>query len=165
MNVRYAEIKDLDRILEIYDIARHFMAEHDNPNQWTFNNPYPEKSLLEYDISLKRLYVVVEEEHIYGVFALIAGDDKSYHYLIEGAWPNNEEYSTIHRIASSQEKKGVTKCAVDYAKTTCTNLRIDTHKDNYVMQNATKKQGLEYCAVVCDPDIGERLVYQWVKNK
>jgi len=85
MEVRFAENKDLDRIMEIYDIAKHFMAEHDNPTQWPFDRAYPNRELLENDISKKQLYVVYEGEHIYGVFALVAGDDKSYHFLVEGS--------------------------------------------------------------------------------
>jgi len=164
MKVRLAEKKDLDRIMEIYDIAKHFMAEHDNPTQWPFDRPYPTRELLEKDIDMNKLYVVYEDNNIYGVFALVAGNDPSYEYLIEGSWPNNEPYSTIHRIASSQEKKGVAKTAFDFAKTKSNNLRIDTHQDNYVMQNASQKNDFKYCAMVNDPSVGKRLVYQWIKD-
>jgi hypothetical protein len=34
MKIRKSEQQDLDRIMEIYDFTRDFMAKHGNPNQW-----------------------------------------------------------------------------------------------------------------------------------
>ena len=34
MKIRHSIPEDLPRIMEIYDYARRFMAEHGNPNQW-----------------------------------------------------------------------------------------------------------------------------------
>lgn len=34
MEIRHAEQKDYDRIMEIYAYARKYMEEHGNPKQW-----------------------------------------------------------------------------------------------------------------------------------
>ncbi len=34
MKIRKSRQQDIDRIMEIYDFARDFMARHGNPNQW-----------------------------------------------------------------------------------------------------------------------------------
>ena len=65
--IRLAVEADLDRILEIYEIARQFMRENGNPTQW--NNGYPQHDLLRKDIEWNRLYVVEEGEEIKGVTA------------------------------------------------------------------------------------------------
>jgi hypothetical protein len=64
--IRKAVWADFDRILEIYRIAREFMAKTGNPTQWGTN--YPPISMLEGDIPAGNLYVV-EDDLIHGVFA------------------------------------------------------------------------------------------------
>ena len=49
-SVRLADRNDLPRILDIYEIARNFMAKNGNPTQWA--GGYPAESLLEGDILL-----------------------------------------------------------------------------------------------------------------
>ena len=39
MFIRYAEEKDIKRILKIYESARKYMAENGNPSQWRDNYP------------------------------------------------------------------------------------------------------------------------------
>ena len=44
-------------------------------------------------------------------------------------------------------------------------IRIDTHRDNKVMQNAIAKAGFEYCGIIHCWNGDERLAYQFGKNK
>lgn len=53
--IRHAVLADLDRVMEIYEIAKSYMKRSGNPNQW--NGSYPERSLLESDIERECLYV------------------------------------------------------------------------------------------------------------
>ena len=53
--IRYAEEKDMPVILNIYQIARAFMAAHGNTVQW--QNNHPAREVLEQDIAKKQLYV------------------------------------------------------------------------------------------------------------
>ena len=71
-----AKTEDLDRILEIYEAARKFMAENGNPTQW--NNGYPTRELLETDIRLNRLYSISRNGEICGAFVFFIGDDPTY---------------------------------------------------------------------------------------
>lgn len=45
MIIREARIEDIERILEIYDIAKAFMRQTGNPHQW--NSRYPDSKTLE----------------------------------------------------------------------------------------------------------------------
>ena len=65
--IRKAEFKDLDRVLEIYAIARRFMASTGNPNQWP-DDSYPSRELLIEDIALGRLYCLEEANEVEGAF-------------------------------------------------------------------------------------------------
>ena len=45
----------------------------------------------------------------------------------------------------------------------CGNLKIDTHRDNVVMQNMLKKNGFQSCGIIHVQDGSERLAYQKTK--
>ena len=49
MMIRHAKKADLNRIMEIYAIARAYMASHGNPDQWGPTN-WPPESLIREDI-------------------------------------------------------------------------------------------------------------------
>ncbi len=97
MIIREARIEDIERILEIYDIAKAFMRQTGNPHQW--NSRYPDLKTLEEDIHKQQLFVMEENSIIHSVFAFIIGEDPTYK-KIEGAWLDHSTYGTIHRIAS-----------------------------------------------------------------
>lgn len=46
--IRLAEFKDLSKILKIYEIARKFMTDNNNPSQW--GDKHPPKELIMADI-------------------------------------------------------------------------------------------------------------------
>ena len=150
-------IKDLDEVMAIYDKARSFMRQNNNLEQWI--NGYPSKEIILEDIKLRQSYVIKKDETIVGVFTFINGHDDTYDY-IEGKWLNNERYGVIHRIASTQLEKGILKIALDYCFNFINNMRIDTHKDNIVMQNALEKEEFIKCGVIYLKDGNPRLAYQ-----
>ena len=146
IKIRHGEMKDLDRIMEIYAIARRFMAEHDNPNQWKNNRP--PRETVERDIRMHNNYVLEGDGQVEAVFFFSTEKDPTYAY-IEGKWKTEgEAYGVIHRIASSGKIKGVLERAVEFSLKFTDRLRMDTHKDNYVMQNALKKCGFEHCGTI-----------------
>ena len=51
MNIRKAIPSDYSRIMEIYAIAREYMKNSGNPNQW--KDSYPEKNIVNKDIEEK----------------------------------------------------------------------------------------------------------------
>lgn len=159
--IRKASINDLDTILGIYASAKEFMHASGNPNQW--NGAYPDRNTLLCDMEKEHLYVMYDEDEIYGVFALIGGIDETYGY-IEGAWRSDTPYGTIHRIAGNGKKHGIMKECLDFATLTYDHLRVDTHEDNIPMQNAVKKCGFEYAGIIYLKDGAPRLAYDRVNK-
>ena len=158
MTVREAALKDLPRILEIYDHARAFMREQGNASQW--GNGYPSESLLREDIEQKRLYLCVDGEALLGVFCYFYGDDPTYAYIENGDWLNTAQYGVIHRIAVAEHGKGVAKFCFDYAFARCQNLKIDTHADNLPMQKSLLKNGFVRCGTIYLENGDPRIAYQ-----
>ncbi|MDO4465753.1 MAG: N-acetyltransferase [Bacillota bacterium] len=157
MRIRLAKMEDLEQILRVYSYAQDFMIEHGNPNQW--GHIYPEKELLEKDIEEKQLYVM-ESDSIHGVFVFILGEDPTYQYIENGNWLNNEEYGTIHRIASDGKEHGILSTCLAYVSSLTKNIRIDTHHDNIVMQKAILKNGFTECGIIYVADGSARIAYQ-----
>jgi putative acetyltransferase len=146
LTVRKGNRSDYDTLMRIYSKAREFMIHTGNPDQWRHNHPAPE--LIKADIENGICHVVCEGENVHGVFALCKGDDPTYSYIEDGKWLNNEPYVTIHRIAGDGSVHGILKCAVEYSMRFADNIRIDTHRDNKVMQGALAKNGFEKCGVI-----------------
>ena len=156
--IRLAERKDLNRILEIYQIARSFMQQNGNEAQW--GTTYPPRALLEEDISQKQLYVCYNEDTIYGVFVFVIGDDPVYARIENGAWENDSLYGAIHRIASDGTAKGVFRECLAYCKTQIDNIRIDTHENNLVMQHLFAKHGFLRRGTIYLPSGAPRIAYE-----
>lgn len=159
MIIRQAKISDIDEILEVFEIAKQIMRANGNHSQWL--GGYPSRELLSQDIKTDSLYIV-EDEQIEAVFALIEGIDPTY-IDIEGSWLDDKPYATLHRVASRGKKKGIFSKILEFSSTINSNLKIDTHKDNVIMQGAVEKAGFKYCGIIYVEDGTPRLAYQ--KNK
>jgi len=159
--IRHARLEDLPKILEIYAIARGFMAETGNPTQW--GSGYPKEELLRIDIDAKQLYVCCDDEGIFGVFMFFIGPEPTYE-KIEGKWLSDQPYGTIHRIASDRSRKGVFDLCIDYCMKQINHLRIDTHADNRVMQHLIEKRGFSKCGTVymITSDGTPRTAYEYI---
>ncbi|MGI6508991.1 MAG: zinc dependent phospholipase C family protein [Erysipelotrichaceae bacterium] len=155
--IRLMKYEDLDTVAEIYKEAREFMRETGNPQQW--KDGHPSIDLIKKDIENKTGYVVELNNKIVGVFAFILGEDVTYNY-IEGKWLNNFAYGTIHRIAGKKEAKGILSAAVSYGSRFTNNIRIDTHKDNKVMQHLLDKLKFRKCGIIYLLDGNPRIAYQ-----
>ena len=160
MNIRNAVSADLPRVLALFANARRFMAQNGNPDQWA--GGYPSQELLEQDIARNRLYVCEENEALHAAFVLALGDDPTY-AVIEGAWKNERPYGTLHRIASSGERRGMADAIIDWAFQKTGNLRGDTHEKNLPMQRAFERNGFERCGVIWVEDGTPRIAYQKTK--
>ena len=156
--VRKAEKEELDRIMEIYRYAQDFMIRTGNPHQW--GRVYPPRDLIGSDIAQGACRVICDQEGIRGVFALFDTPDPTYAHIENGCWPNDGPYLTIHRIASDGRAHGLLRCAVDYCRRFSTNIRIDTHADNLIMQKQIERNGFVRCGVVYVRDRSPRIAYQ-----
>lgn len=160
--IRLAAEEDLDTIMEIYAIARRYMAENGNATQWA--DSYPDRELLMRDIQSEQLFVYVENHKIHGVFAFIIGPDATYSRIENGAWKNENLYGTIHRLASDGMIKGVFGRCVKFCKQKISNLRVDTHNDNHTMQHLIEKNGFEKCGIIYVQNGTPRIAYQYFQD-
>lgn len=160
--IRKTEPEQLPYVLELYAKARTFMAEHGNPHQW--GDSYPEQSLVEQDIRDGNSYVCMVEGRIAATFYYHLGEDEAYRRIEDGQWLDDKPYGVVHRITSDGQTKGAASFCLNWALEQCGNLKIDTHRDNTVMQNCLKKNGFAYCGIVHVEDGGERLAYQRQKK-
>lgn len=155
--VRPVTADDLPEILPVYAYAREQMKKTGNPDQW--GDDRPTKADLLAEIERGTLFRMDENGGLLGVFAFILGDDPTYVY-IEGAWPNDSPYGTIHRVAKAPGAKDFLTKVVRWCETQSDVLRIDTHQDNAVMQKAIAKNGFSYCGVIYLADGSPRLAFQ-----
>lgn len=158
MEIRKANINDIDRLMDIFERARILMRESGNSSQWV--DGYPQRKLVEEDIRKGVCYVSEENNRITGTFAFIQGDDPTYNEIEGGQWLNNKPYGTIHRAGSSGEVKGLFREYVRWCLGQCGNLRADTHEDNKIMQHLLEKNGFKYCGIITVGDGTPRKAYQ-----
>lgn len=159
MEIRLAKIEALDKIKEIYDSAKTFMDKCGNQSQWI--NGYPQKELLAKNITDGDLYICAEEDKIVGVFCFFKNaDDPTYRKIYNGKWLNDKPYGVIHRIAVVERGKGVASFCIKWCLERMPNIRIDTHKDNILMQKTILKNGFQYCGIIFTNNGTERLAYQ-----
>ncbi|MBD5503627.1 MAG: GNAT family N-acetyltransferase [Lachnospiraceae bacterium] len=149
MEIRHSTEKDLNRIMEIYEYARDFMAKHGNPNQWGPTN-WPPEELIHSDIAAGCSYVCTHENRIVGTFFFQQGKDiePTYHTIENGAWLADSAYGVIHRLAGDGTVNGIGYYCIEWAFKQCGHLRVDTHGDNQVMQNLLNKCGFVHCGTI-----------------
>lgn len=158
MEIRKTRPEEIEKVMAIYAYARQFMADHGNPTQW--GQTKPAKEVIEKDIEEGNSYVCVEGDVIAATFFYKYGVDPTYLTVYDGAWVNDEAYGVVHRIASAGKIKGAGSFCLNWAFDRCGNLKIDTHENNTVMQNALKKNGFVYCGIIHLEDGQPRLAYQ-----
>lgn len=158
MKIRRSSRSDMDEILKLYVKAREFMTIHGNPNQWGKN--HPEISLIEQDIDHNNSYVCTDDGKIVGTFMFVEDNDPTYAKIYQGEWINNEPYGVVHRIASAKGKRGVATACLEWCFKKCGNIRIDTHRDNFPMQNLLKKNGFVQCGIIHLKNGDERIAFQ-----
>lgn len=153
-----AQSTDLPRLMDIYAYARNFMRETGNPAQWE-NLDAIERNLVA-DIEHENLYLIRADENIHGAFALIIGDDPTYADIEGGEWLSDDEYGTIHRVASDGKIHGIMEMIVKYCNEKISHLRIDTHEDNKIMQHLILKNGFSRRGIIYVADGTPRIAYE-----
>lgn len=158
LDIHKATFKDLPRILSIYAYARNFMRETDNATQW--KNNYPPETMIINDINHEHLYVIKEENTIHAVFAFTIGIEPTYLEISQGRWLSDTEYGTLHRIAGDGAIHGVFDTIIKFCNNKINHLRIDTHKNNKVMQHLISKNGFQKCGIIHVADGSPRIAYE-----
>ncbi|MBR5422879.1 MAG: N-acetyltransferase [Clostridia bacterium] len=162
MEIRKAVPADLDAIMDIYRSAQDFMIRTGNPTQW--GRFYPTPALLRADIAEGTCRVITHYGDVHGVFVLRFGDDPTYRVIENGAWPDNEPYVAVHRIAGDGSVHGVFRAAADYCAALSDRIRVDTHADNRVMQRKIEQYGFIKCGTIYTADGSPRIAYQWTRD-
>lgn len=158
--IRQAQEADLPAILHIYANARKFMADRGNAGQWGTNRPSVEQTKT--DILDGNLYVLTNQETVHGVFAMIPGDDPTYHKVYNGTWHHNLPYVAIHRVAGDGSG-GIFDALIRYALMHYSYIRIDTHENNIPMRRAIGRAGFLYCGTILTDDGTPRLAFDLKK--
>ena len=150
---------DLPQMQQIFADGREKMIATGNLKQWL--PTYPSDEMLLGDMQQGFSYVVEHEGTIVGTFMLATGIEPTYINIYEGQWLDDiKPYATIHRIASRHGAHGVAKAVVEWCFSRIDNIRIDTHRDNKVMQHIVTSLGFAYCGIIYLEDGDERLAYQ-----
>ncbi len=161
LHIRLATPSDVPRMLCLRDMALDIMIQSGNPHQWS--EGYPAEATLQQDITLGQSYLVVQDEEVVGMFALADGPDPTYTKIYEGEWlDDSKPYKVLHRIASTPDSHGVFAAIIAFSMQQSSNLRIDTHRDNRIMQHLILKHGFAYCGIIYLLNGDERLAYQQI---
>ena len=107
-------------------------------------------------------YLCEADGQIAAVFYFAKEEDPTYVKIYDGAWLNDKDYAVVHRIASSGVVKGAGSFCMNWASEQYHDLKIDTHADNYVMQNMLKKCGFIQCGTIYLEDGEPRIGFQKV---
>ena len=159
MIIRPARREDLPSIQAVLEAARGIMRSSGNLQQWT--DEYPSESVVLQDIASGVGYVVLYEGLVAGYFAMLPSPDPTYARIYGGEWLDDKlPYHVIHRIGSLPEVHGVFAAIMDYAFSVDRNIRIDTHRDNRIMQHLLERHGFRYCGIIYLLSGDERLAYQ-----
>ena len=158
MVIRPAVEADIPAVLPVFEAAKAIMRADGNFEQWGAPG-FPGDALLLHDIARGGGYVIEKDSSIVAYFALLPSPEPTYDY-IEGAWLTDEPYGVIHRIASYPDVHGIFSAIIDFAAERYAHLRIDTHRDNRIMQHVIDAAGFTYCGIIWLADGTERLAYE-----
>ena len=162
--IRPATAADLPALRPVFEAAKGIMRADGNAEQWSAPG-FPPDDLLLRDIAREGGFVVESvipseaKESIVAYFALLPSPEPTYD-VIDGAWLTDGPYGVIHRMASYPGAHGIFSAVIDYAASRYAHLRIDTHRDNRIMQHLIEKHGFSYCGIIWLEDGAERLAYE-----
>lgn len=160
IKIRKTNITEIETLMDIFEQGKCIMRKDGNMKQWT--NGYPTIEIINKDIENENSYVCIDEQqHIIGTFAFINGNDPTYTHIYEGEWMDDTRpYGVIHRLASTEDSKGVATACLQWCYEQIPNLRADTHRDNHILQYILKKHGFQYCGIIYLLNGDERLAFQ-----
>ncbi len=159
MEIRKASRDDLVAIMEIYHHAQDMMIATGNASQW--GHSYPTEDIIKVDIDSGCCHVICENDEVHAVFAIITGGEPDYDVIEKGSWLNDNPYIAIHRVASDEKMHGIVTKIMDYCKGLSSDIRIDTHHDNKIMQGQIERNGFVKCGVIYVRDGSPRIAYHW----
>lgn len=173
--IREAIPCDMAEIMQVMDAAKRIMRQSGNMHQWT--DGYPSEAVIAADMERHGGYVVEDDNRIVGYFAFLPSPEPTYASIYEGQWlDDTQPYHVVHRIASHPDAHGIFSSIMDFCFSIDPNIRIDTHRDNRIMQHVISKYGFTYCGIIYLANVDarrrtehlaqqERLAYQKIEIK
>lgn len=162
--LRLAAVMDLPRIMEIIAQAQAYLAAQ-GVDQW--QDGYPDEAVMGEDIALSRGYVYERDGKVCGIATIVFDGEPTYDKIFEGAWETAEPYACIHRIAVDATLRGsgvsgaMMRAADDLIRAKgMTSVRIDTHRDNVIMQRMLAKNGYRKCGIIYLDTGAERIALE-----
>ena len=159
MMIREARPTDMSAIMQVMEAAKKIMRSSGNMHQW--GEGYPSETVILSDMEKNGGFVVEEDSKVIAYFAFLPSPEPTYDHIYGGRWLDDvQPYHVIHRIASYPDVHGIFKSIMDFCFSRDANIRIDTHKDNTIMQHNIEKHGFTYCGIIYLASGDERLAYQ-----
>lgn len=144
MPLVFAEIQQLDQVMDVYDHVVKVMNDHGN-FQW--GNGYPSKEIIKEDIEKKELYLLSEKDEITAAVVLNRDCEPEYQHI---QWKDDYSFIVIHRLCVNPNFQGkgvgrvlmeeIEKLALDQGYTS---IRLDTFSQNKKAQSLFARQGYE----------------------
>ena len=157
--IREAKPADMPEIMQVMEAAKKIMRSSGNMHQW--GDGYPSEAVITNDMEKHGGFVIEDAGHIVGYFAFLSSPEPTYSKIYNGEWLDDiKPYHVIHRIASYPDVHGIFSDIMDFSFSHDTNIRIDTHKENLIMQHNIEKHGFTYCGIIYLASGDERLAYQ-----
>ena len=162
--IREAKPTDMAAIMQVMEAAKKIMRSSGNMYQW--GDGYPSESVILGDMERHGGYIIEDAGRIVGYFAFLPSPEPTYTKIYNGEWLDDvKPYHVIHRIASYPDVHGIFSDIMDFCFLHDANIRIDTHKDNQIMQHNIEKHGFTYCGIIYLANGDERLAYQNISHE
>lgn len=156
--IREARPADLAGIMAVMDAARQIMRQSGNLHQWVAG--YPSEAAIGEDMEKKGGFIVEDDGRLVGYFAFLPSPEPTYERIYEGAWPDEgQPYHVVHRIASYPDAHGLFASIMDFCFARDPIIRVDTHRDNRIMQHLLLRHGFAYCGIIYLANGDERLAF------
>ena len=162
--IREALPDDMPDIMAVIDAAKGIMRQSGNMHQW--GEGYPSETAITADMENHGGFVVEDDDKVVGYFAFLRSPEPTYAKIYKGKWLDDAEpYHVVHRIASYPDVHGIFSSIMEYCFSQDPNIRIDTHRDNRIMQHNIAKHGFSYCGIIYLASGDERLAYQRILTR
>ena len=149
-------------IMQVMAAAKRIMRSSGNMHQWTGN--YPSESVILGDMAREGAYVVTDDDVVVAYFAFLPSPDPTYAHIYDGAWLDDSlPYHVIHRMASYPQVHHIFTDVMNHCFSTDPNIRMDTHRDNTIMQHLITTYGFSYCGIIYLANGDERKAYQKIQ--
>ncbi len=156
--IRKATYDDIPVLMDVFRKARGIMRSSGNMHQW--NDGYPSEEIVRRDIDIVHAYVLCEDGKVVATMAVIPVQDATYAVIFDGCWLSDEPYHVIHRIAVAEPGHNAARTLLDWGFGRVKSIRIDTHKDNVIMQHVLSKYGFTHCGMILLANGDPREAYQ-----